>query len=69
MDTTIHVKAATSSEAIQKIESLLMQSEGIERAIVDTDDGGIKIEYDQNKISRQQIITNLTNQGFHATSE
>lgn len=65
---TIYVKEATSGGAIQTVESLLLQSEGIERAIVDTDDGEIKVEFDHNKISHQQIITMLEEHGLHVTN-
>ncbi|MDQ0219876.1 hypothetical protein ELQ35_18225 [Peribacillus cavernae] len=65
--TTIYVKEAISSGAIQTLESLLLQSEGIERAIVDTDDGEVKVEFDRNKISHDQIILKLEEHGLNVT--
>ncbi|WP_409304432.1 heavy-metal-associated domain-containing protein [Peribacillus sp. SCS-155] len=62
---TIYVKEAISGDAIQTVESLLNQTDGIERALVDIDDGEIKIDYDHNKISFQQIITKIEQHGLH----
>jgi copper chaperone CopZ len=66
MDTsTIYVKEAVAEGAIQTVESILNQTEGIERAFVDMEDGEIKIDFDHNKISYQQIIAKIEDHGLH----
>ncbi|PLT33624.1 heavy-metal-associated domain-containing protein [Bacillus sp. V5-8f] len=64
---TIYVKQATSNSNIQDVESLLLKSDGIERALFDTNDGEIKVEFDHQKISLQQIIGTLEAHGLHVT--
>jgi len=39
----MNVKEATSDGPIQNIQTILQQTEGIERAMIDVDDGEIKI--------------------------
>lgn len=62
--TTIYVQEATSEEPIQNLQILLAQMDGIERAIVDIDDGEFKIEYEAEKLSPYDIITFIEQQGM-----
>ncbi|MDN7227690.1 hypothetical protein QWY22_16975 [Planococcus liqunii] len=62
---TIHVKEATSATSIQEIEGLLLKMDEIERALVDVEEGGIKITYDENQVDEDQIIKRIQLQGFH----
>jgi copper chaperone CopZ len=62
---TISVNEATSGEQIQQIERLLNQLDGIERVLVDTADGDVKIEFDDKKISRERIVLTLQQHNFH----
>ncbi|WP_142919937.1 heavy-metal-associated domain-containing protein [Peribacillus glennii] len=64
---TIFVKEATSGSDIQNVESLLLQSDGIIRAMFDTNDGEIKVEFENEKISLQQIIVKLEEHGLDVT--
>jgi hypothetical protein len=52
---TIHVKEAVDEQPIQTLETVLSQIEGIERALVDTADGEVKIEYNEGRVSPEQI--------------
>lgn len=63
--TTIFVKEATSEPVIHTVESLLTQMNGIERALVDVNDGEIKIEYNDRDIVHDQIIDRLEQHGLH----
>ncbi|ETP69250.1 heavy-metal-associated domain-containing protein [Planococcus glaciei] len=62
---TIHVKEATSATSIQEIEGLLLKMDEIERALVDVEEGGIKITYDENQVDEDQIIKRIQLEGFH----
>ncbi|MGG1401317.1 heavy metal-associated domain-containing protein [Bacillus salipaludis] len=62
---TLQVKEAVNPEAIQRIESMLVQIEGVERALVDTDDGEIKIEYNEKQISAENIQKRVKEHGLH----
>lgn len=62
---TIHVKEATSAISIQEIEGLLLKMDEIERALVDVEEGGIKITYDENQVDEDQIIKRIQLEGFH----
>jgi copper chaperone CopZ len=56
---TIYVSGATSGKPIQQIEQVLNQLDGIERVLVDTADGEVKVEFDEKKISRERIFITL----------
>jgi copper chaperone CopZ len=62
---TIFVNEATSGQPIQQIEHLLNQLDGIERVLVDTADGEVKVEFDDKKISRERIVITLQQHNFH----
>ena len=47
LEETIFIKQATSEKPIQAIEQCLHELNGIERVLIDTDDGEVKIEYDE----------------------
>ncbi|PKR86554.1 heavy-metal-associated domain-containing protein [Heyndrickxia camelliae] len=61
---TIFVNDATSEKPIQEIERLLHQLDGIERVLLDTSDGEIKVEFDDEKISIEQIVNTLKQHNF-----
>jgi hypothetical protein len=62
---TIFVSEAISEEPIQQIEHLLNQLDGIERVLVDTTDGEVMVEFDDRKISKEQIVLTLQQHNFH----
>ncbi|MED1467483.1 hypothetical protein [Bacillus salipaludis] len=64
-DLTLQVKDAVNPEAIQRLESILVQMDGVERALVDTDDGEVKIEYDEKQISAENIKKRVQEHGLH----
>jgi copper chaperone CopZ len=64
---TLYVKEATDRGTIQNLESILTNLNGVERALVDTDDGEVKITYDANQISRQEVEKNIQQNGYHVT--
>lgn len=63
-EVTITVKGATSGPPIQEIEHFLHEFDGIDRVLVDTADGELKIEFDEKKISGDRIIGSLQQQNF-----
>lgn len=62
---TIHVKEATAEKQIQSLEGVLAEVPEIERALVDVEDGEVKITFDENQISEEQIIKRIQLDGFH----
>ena len=62
---TMVINEATSGAPIQQIERLLNQLDGIERVLVDTADGEVKVEFDDTKISRERIVLTLQQHNFH----
>lgn len=53
-----------TGEGLQQFEQFLTQMDGIERVLADTDDGEIRIEYDESKISGSQIIGSTQKEYF-----
>lgn len=62
---TIFVKEATAENPVQSLESILAQVSEIERALVDVETGEVKISFDANQISKEQIIKRIQVEGFH----
>jgi hypothetical protein len=62
---TIFVRHAKSEQSIQQIEYLLSHLEGIERVLLDTSDGELKIVYNERIISKEQISTILKENNIH----
>ncbi|MGK7376767.1 heavy-metal-associated domain-containing protein [Planococcus sp. 1R117A] len=62
---TVNVKEATSENSIQALEGLLMKMSEVERALVDVEEGSLKITYDENQIDEDQIIKRIQLEGFH----
>lgn len=63
-EVTFFVKEATTDEIIQQIEQLLNEYDGMERVLIDTDDGEIKIHYESNIITEEQIATALMENNY-----
>ncbi|MFD1849314.1 heavy-metal-associated domain-containing protein [Oceanobacillus bengalensis] len=63
-ETTFFVREATTEPGIQQIEALLNQYDGMERVLIDTDDGEIKIQFDDTKITPEHIATALMEQNY-----
>lgn len=63
-ETTIFVKEATTDSIIQQIEQLLNQIDGVERVLIDTEDGEVKIEFDMDKITEEEIASMLMEQNY-----
>jgi cation transport ATPase len=64
---TLYVKEATERGSIQDLENILLKMNGVERALVDTEDGEVKITYNANQISRQELEENIHQKGYHVT--
>lgn len=62
---TIFIKEATREEPIKTLETILMQMDGIERALVDIDDGEVKIKYDETQVGHEKIKNRIQQHGLH----
>ena len=61
---SIVINEEISEHSIQEVELLLSQLDGIERALLDTTDGEVKIEFDDKIISKEHIFLTMQQQGF-----
>lgn len=66
---TIYVKEATAENPIQVLETMLMDMEEIERALVDTEEGEVKITYDDAQIGEDQIVKRIQLEGFEVREQ
>lgn len=66
---TIYVKEATAENPIQVLETMLMSMEEIERALVDTEEGEVKITYDDAQIGEDQIVKRIQLEGFEVRDQ
>ena len=64
-DMTIFIKEATREEPILELETILMKMDGVERALVDIDDGEVKITYNENQIDGEIIKNKIQQHGLH----
>lgn len=64
MATTTFYVEQNSTNNIQSLEEMLMQTPGIERALVDMDDGEVKLDYDDSEIKNEQITEKVEQYGF-----
>lgn len=64
-DLTVYVTEATHEQPIQTLESILVDMDGIERALVDMDDGEVKIVYNEEQVSPDQIKNRIQLHGLH----
>ncbi|CAG9610719.1 hypothetical protein NEOCIP111885_04495 [Pseudoneobacillus rhizosphaerae] len=64
-DMTIFIKEATSKQPIQAIETLLTQMNGIERALVDVEDGEVKITYNEDQVTQEKIKNRIQEHGLN----
>ncbi|MGN7938351.1 hypothetical protein [Virgibacillus sp. 6R] len=48
----------------RELENFLLTIDGIERALIDVNDGDLKVEYDEDLISEENVIEELKNKGI-----
>ncbi|WP_112180257.1 hypothetical protein [Paraliobacillus zengyii] len=64
-EVTIFVKEAVDGKPIQEIESILTQMDGMERVLIDTSDGEVKVQFNEEKVTAEQIATTLREHNYH----
>ncbi len=62
---TLFVLEATSEKPIHALEAIITATGGVERALVDTSDGEVKITYDDKQVTQEQLMEILRQHGFH----
>jgi hypothetical protein len=62
---TLFIKEAHGHDNIQSLEAFILGLNGIERVLVDTDDGEIKVEYNDEEIQLTEITEQIESGGFH----
>ncbi|WP_449536472.1 heavy-metal-associated domain-containing protein [Ferdinandcohnia sp. Marseille-Q9671] len=63
-EATIYIKEVINHNEIQQIEQLINQMSGIERVLIDTNDGEVKIEFDDQKVSIEGILSTLKQHNY-----
>lgn len=63
-EVTLFVENAENAKDIQALENSLMQINGVERALVDIEDGETKISYDENRVTRIDLVRQIEDHGF-----
>ncbi|MDQ0227403.1 heavy-metal-associated domain-containing protein [Metabacillus niabensis] len=48
----------------RELEKFLLTIDGVERALIDVNDGDLKVEYDEDLISEENVIEELKNKGI-----
>ncbi|WP_223701597.1 heavy-metal-associated domain-containing protein [Sutcliffiella deserti] len=61
---TIKVEEAVKEQPINYLEKVLIQLNGMERALVDIETGEVKIEYNEHKVSKERIMKSIKENGF-----
>ncbi|MDC3416583.1 cation transporter [Aquibacillus salsiterrae] len=61
---TVYIRQATDKHTIQHVESILHSLRGMERVLVDTDDGEVKIEYNADITTKEEIVDLLKKNNF-----
>lgn len=64
-DTIIYVKEATNEQPIQTLETILVQMDGVEWTDVNMEDGEVRITYNENQVTEEQIINKIQQHGLH----
>lgn len=62
---TLFVKEATSEKPIRALEAIIIAMDGVERALVDTTDGEVKITFNEKVLNQEQLIERIRQDGFH----
>ena len=68
-DMTIYIKEAVHEQPIQTLETILVQMDGIERALVDTNDGEVKIIYNEAQVNQDKIKQRILQHGLHIQND
>jgi copper chaperone CopZ len=63
-ETTLFIAEATAAQPIQQVEKLLNGLDGVERVLIDAEDGEVKIEFDERTISKERIVLTLQQHNF-----
>lgn len=60
----LHVSGMTCNHCVNAVEKALTQLPGIERALVDLDQGQVHIQYEENQIEPQQMEQAIEEAGY-----
>ncbi|MCU9612372.1 hypothetical protein OEV98_02195 [Caldibacillus lycopersici] len=63
-ETTIYVQNPPTHTNIQQMEDILLKLDGTIRVLVDTQDGEVKIEYDESKVTVDDLTAALESEHY-----
>ena len=69
MKTVTFTIADGNHMSYRDIEVLLAKMDGVERALIDVNDGDLKIEFNEDTIETVKIKQEIERQGFHINSK
>jgi len=64
MKTTTFTLHNENKDNYRELEKFLLTIDGVERALIDVNDGDLKVEYDEDLISEENVIEELKNKGI-----
>jgi copper chaperone len=65
--TRLAVKGMTCGHCVQAVEKALRSSPGVTAATVHLDDGAAEVEYDETRVSPEQLTAAVADEGYPAT--
>jgi copper chaperone len=63
-ETTLHIKGMTCKKCVETIENSLLKTKGVERALVDLNEGTAIVQYDQQQVKEEQLTEIIRNTGY-----
>ncbi|MFD2682175.1 heavy-metal-associated domain-containing protein [Bacillus seohaeanensis] len=64
-NTTFYVKEATNEECIRTLETILSGIDGVDRALVDVEDGEVKIDFHSSQVTLDELKAKISQHGLH----
>lgn len=65
---TVYLQETTNAQPIETLEAALLNTNGIERALVDVSDGEVKIMYHEEQITKESVLEKIKEQGVHSVN-
>jgi copper chaperone CopZ len=65
--TRLAIKGMTCGHCAQTVEQALRNSPGVSAATVHLDDGAAEVQYDEGRVSPEQLTAAVSDEGYPAT--
>jgi copper chaperone len=64
--TRLNVSGMTCGHCVQAVEKALRNQDGVRNATVHLDGGAAEVEYEEARVSPEQLIAAVKEEGYHA---